>query len=122
MKFSMLTAALTGLVIGTSVQASPLTNDELFERFGEESYLSDHASSKVDMASMTIRSTHRSNVEQGISLTALHNILGEETYPAQHSLPKADMASMDIRNMRSALPERGISLNAVHNILGEESY
>jgi len=98
MKRIVLTAALATLIIGTSAQAGSLTNQEIFATFGEETYLNDHSTNKVDMASMEIRGAHESTPDYGISLNTVHEIFGEER--VGKSLPRADMASMEIRSKR----------------------
>lgn len=98
MKRIVLTAALATFIIGTSAQAGSLTNQEIFATFGEETYLNDHSTNRVDMASMEIRDTHESTPDYGISLNDVHEIFGEER--VGKSLPRADMASMEIRNNR----------------------
>ena len=120
MKHTVLIAISASMIIGTSAQASLLTNDALFERFGEETYLNHHASPRVDMASMEIQSNHGSIADQGVSLNALHNILGEETYSSSNSMSRMDMASMEIRRVKMT-SERGLSLPALHEIFGEEN-
>ena len=98
MKRIVLTAALATLIIGASAQAGPLTNQEIFATFGEETYLDDHSMNRVDMASMEIRGTNESTPDYGISINAVHEIFGEEH--VGKSLPRADMASMEIRSKR----------------------
>lgn len=98
MKHTVLLAALASLGMGASVQADALSNQEIYATFGEETYLSDSAAPRVDMASMEIGGGHQSSPEYALTLSSVHEIFGEER--VGQSLPRADMAVMEIRGKR----------------------
>ncbi|RUM92438.1 MAG: hypothetical protein DSZ28_09535 [Thiothrix sp.] len=113
MKRSILTAAMATLIIGTSAQAGSLTQQEIYSVFGEETYLSDRSTNRVDMASMEVLGSHSSTSGHTISLNAVYEIFGEER--VEKSLPRADMGSMEIRGEHAPTSFGGS--NAAYSIL-----